>query len=214
MSDVEFDKIISMWYLSVQFGRRSMKSIREDWNTMVKTGYRPKLSNPALQTHLSEIVIKIQQFSSKKDAFENIVCEMVSILPQPQCVNADFFISEVTWTPSSTQYISCSGSMASQHYQWEMFCSGFWPWMVALVSQLLCWAASTSFVGEWRICSILQRKRLPGLCQHQGMTNQRRNVSLDWCHFMLCRIPNHNLVHVIQKGPFLGLLYSFTNHLS
>ena len=31
MSDVEFVKIISIWCLSVQFGRRSMKSIREDW---------------------------------------------------------------------------------------------------------------------------------------------------------------------------------------
>ena len=32
MSDVEFVKIISIWCLSVQFGRRSMKSIREDCN--------------------------------------------------------------------------------------------------------------------------------------------------------------------------------------
>ena len=31
MSDVEFVKIISIRCLSVQFGRRSMKSIREDW---------------------------------------------------------------------------------------------------------------------------------------------------------------------------------------
>ena len=30
MSDVGFVKIISIWCLSVQFGRRSMKSIRED----------------------------------------------------------------------------------------------------------------------------------------------------------------------------------------
>ena len=30
MSDVEVVKIISIWCLSVQFGRRSMKSIRED----------------------------------------------------------------------------------------------------------------------------------------------------------------------------------------
>ena len=34
MSDVGFVKIISIWCLSVQFGRRSMKSIREDWNGM------------------------------------------------------------------------------------------------------------------------------------------------------------------------------------
>ena len=31
MSDVGFVKIISIWCLSVQFGRRSMKFIREDW---------------------------------------------------------------------------------------------------------------------------------------------------------------------------------------
>ena len=30
MSDVEFVKIIHIWCLAVQFGRRSMKSIRED----------------------------------------------------------------------------------------------------------------------------------------------------------------------------------------
>ena len=30
MSDVEFVKIINIWCLSVQFGRRSMKSIQED----------------------------------------------------------------------------------------------------------------------------------------------------------------------------------------
>ena len=30
MSDVGFVKIISIWCLSVQFGRRSMKSVRED----------------------------------------------------------------------------------------------------------------------------------------------------------------------------------------
>ena len=35
MSDVEFVKIISIWCLSVQFVRRSMKSIREDWNMSV-----------------------------------------------------------------------------------------------------------------------------------------------------------------------------------
>ena len=32
MSDVGFVKIISIWCLSVQFGRRSMKSFREDCN--------------------------------------------------------------------------------------------------------------------------------------------------------------------------------------
>ena len=31
MSDVGFVKIMSIWCLSVQFGRRSMESIREDW---------------------------------------------------------------------------------------------------------------------------------------------------------------------------------------
>ena len=31
MSDVEFVKIISIWCPSVQFGRRSMKSIQQDW---------------------------------------------------------------------------------------------------------------------------------------------------------------------------------------
>ena len=36
MSDVGFVKIISIWCLSVQFGRRSMKSIREDCNEILQ----------------------------------------------------------------------------------------------------------------------------------------------------------------------------------
>ena len=36
MSDVEFVKIVSIWCLSVQCGRRSMKSIPEDWYLTLK----------------------------------------------------------------------------------------------------------------------------------------------------------------------------------
>ena len=38
MSDVEFVKIISILCLSVQFGRRSMKSIQEDCNIKGRVG--------------------------------------------------------------------------------------------------------------------------------------------------------------------------------
>ena len=38
-------------------------------------------------TNFSEILIGIQTFALKKNAFENGVCEMASILSRPQCVN-------------------------------------------------------------------------------------------------------------------------------
>ena len=44
-----------------------------------------------LETNFSEILIRIQTFSFKKNAFENIVCEMVGILSRPRCVNALIF---------------------------------------------------------------------------------------------------------------------------
>ena len=53
MSDVEFVKIISIWCLSVQFGRRSMKSIREDW---------VKASLLATKTYLTYAFVTQQPF--------------------------------------------------------------------------------------------------------------------------------------------------------
>ena len=40
-----------------------------------------------LGTNFSEILFEIWNFSYKKNEFENVVCEMASILSQPQCVN-------------------------------------------------------------------------------------------------------------------------------
>ena len=40
-----------------------------------------------LGVNFNEIQIGIQTFSLKKNAFENVVCKMASILPRPQCVN-------------------------------------------------------------------------------------------------------------------------------
>ena len=39
-----------------------------------------------LGTNFSEILIAIETFSLQENAFENIVCEMASILSRPQCV--------------------------------------------------------------------------------------------------------------------------------
>ena len=39
-------------------------------------------------TYLSEIEIKIPQFSSTKNDFENVVCKMSAILSRSQCVKA------------------------------------------------------------------------------------------------------------------------------
>ena len=41
-----------------------------------------------LVTNFSEIIIGIQTFSFKKMHFEEVVCEMASILSRPQCFNA------------------------------------------------------------------------------------------------------------------------------
>ena len=48
------------------------------------------LSIEPLGTNVSEILIEIQIFSFKKMHFENIVCEMASIVSRPQCVICDF----------------------------------------------------------------------------------------------------------------------------
>ena len=40
--------------------------------------------------NFSEILISIQTFSFKKNAFENVICEMASILSRPQWVNQSF----------------------------------------------------------------------------------------------------------------------------
>ena len=42
-----------------------------------------------LGTNFNEILIKIQIFSLKKNTFENVVCEMLSISYRPQYVNTD-----------------------------------------------------------------------------------------------------------------------------
>ena len=49
-----------------------------------------------LGTNFSEIVIDIWTFSFKKNAFENVVCEMAAILSRPQWVN---------WIPGFHQYV-------------------------------------------------------------------------------------------------------------
>ena len=41
-----------------------------------------------LGTNFSDILIGIQTFSFTKNALENVVCEMASILSRPQCVNS------------------------------------------------------------------------------------------------------------------------------
>ena len=41
----------------------------------------------ALGTNLTEVLGEIHTFSFKKNVFENLVFEMASILPRPQCVN-------------------------------------------------------------------------------------------------------------------------------
>ena len=50
MSDVEFVKIISIWCPSVQFGRRSMKSIQQDWRIELLKSCRLQLV-PVVQAH-------------------------------------------------------------------------------------------------------------------------------------------------------------------
>ena len=45
-----------------------------------------------LGTNFSEILIGIQTFSFYENAHENVVCEMASILSQPQCVNTLFSV--------------------------------------------------------------------------------------------------------------------------
>ena len=35
----------------------------------------------------SNEIFEIQRFSLKKNAYENVVCEMAANLPRPQCVN-------------------------------------------------------------------------------------------------------------------------------
>ena len=39
-----------------------------------------------LVTNFNEILVRIQTFSLKKNAINNVVCEMASILSRPQCV--------------------------------------------------------------------------------------------------------------------------------
>ena len=46
-----------------------------------------------LGTNFSKILIKIQTFSSKGNAFQDAVCEMLSILIRPQCVKNDHVIT-------------------------------------------------------------------------------------------------------------------------
>ena len=45
------------------------------------------LSIGPLGTNLNEILIKTQQFASRKNGFEYIVCKMAAIVSRPQCVN-------------------------------------------------------------------------------------------------------------------------------
>ena len=64
-------------------------------------GAKP-LSEPALEYYqldpweqiFSEFLTEIQKFSLKKNTFENVVCEMLSISSRPQCI--------VDWTWHST----------------------------------------------------------------------------------------------------------------
>ena len=43
-----------------------------------------------LRTNLSEILMEIQTFSFRKNAFEKVVCKTTAILSRPQCVNSSF----------------------------------------------------------------------------------------------------------------------------
>ena len=58
----------------------------------LSSGQRQAITNAGmlliglLRTNFNEILIKIQTFSSKK-IFENVVCEMLTIWSQPECVN-------------------------------------------------------------------------------------------------------------------------------
>ena len=49
-----------------------------------------------LGTNFGEILIEILTFSFKKIVFESVVCEMVSLLSRPQCVNHG--LSDITLT--------------------------------------------------------------------------------------------------------------------
>ena len=57
-----------------------------------------------LGTNFSEILIGIQTSSSKKNAFENIVCEMAPMLSRPQWVN----VTDRKVMPKGNQYKICA----------------------------------------------------------------------------------------------------------
>ena len=66
----------------------------------------------ALGTNFSEISLKIQTLSFKQNAFENIVCEMASILSLPECV--DMLKPVLDFCPEARQQCCRGTSQISQ----------------------------------------------------------------------------------------------------
>ena len=86
MSDVGFVKIISIWCLSVQFGRRSMKSIRED---CLLQSCRPRTDGPVgISNTDNDVTCMLQHpISSAVLLFKT----SFRIIPKP---TSDFYINE------------------------------------------------------------------------------------------------------------------------
>ena len=85
----------------------------------------------SLRTKFSEILIKIQTFPLRKITFQNVVCEMLSISSQPQCVNqvsASHLCKDVSLTLGQS-YVPMRKLMG---------------WVLG---HLRCWSSSTMWMG-------------------------------------------------------------------
>ena len=90
-----------------------------------------------LGTNFSEISIRIQTFSFKKNALEHVICEMTSILSQPQCVkllpgveNVALLTTRVASHVSFIIRVFCTVSLK--------LLAPFWEYFIHLLSHDLC----------------------------------------------------------------------------
>ena len=84
MSDVGFVKIISIWCLSVQFGRRSMKFIREDCRALMFSLIYPwtngRVNASGLRCHCTyyDVTVMTNGYSFTDDIFKCMFCFVFS----------------------------------------------------------------------------------------------------------------------------------------